>query len=126
MLDHIGIGVGAYDKSKAFYQAALAPLGYSLAMEYEGWAGFGRPGPLVEHDLCFWIHGSEPPVAPVHVAFRAADRATVAAFHAAALAAGARDNGGPGLRTHYHPAYFAAFVLDPDGHNLEAVCQAPA
>ena len=62
----------------------------------------------------------------MHVAFRAADRATVAAFHAAALAAGARDNGGPGLRTHYHPAYFAAFVLDPDGHNLEAVCHAPA
>jgi catechol 2,3-dioxygenase-like lactoylglutathione lyase family enzyme len=125
LLDHIGIGVGAYDKSKAFYQAALAPLGYSLQMEIEGWAGFGREGPLGAHDLAFWIHRGEVPVAPVHVAFRTADRATVAAFHAAALAAGGRDNGAPGLRTHYHPSYFGAFVLDPDGHNIEAVCHAP-
>ena len=123
MLDHIGIGVGAYEGSKAFYQAALAPLGYALEMEYEGWAGFGRLGPLGMHELSFWIHQSGPPVAPVHVAFRADDRATVAAFHAAALAAGGRDNGRPGLRTEYHPSYFAAFVLDPDGHN-EAVCHA--
>lgn len=126
MLDHIGIGVAAYDKSKAFYQAALAPLGYSLQTEDEGWAGFGQTGPLGVHDLAFWIHQGEALVAPVHVAFRAADRTTVAAFHAAALAAGGRDNGPPGLRTHYHLSYFGAFILDPDRHNIEAVCHAPA
>ncbi|MFO1154760.1 MAG: VOC family protein [Rhodospirillales bacterium] len=125
MLDHVGIGVSALDKSKAFYQAALAPLGYSLAMEFEGWSGFGRPGPLGAHELAFWIHASGAPIVPVHIAFRATDRATVAAFHAAALAAGGGDNGAPGLRPHYHPSYFGAFVLDPDGHNIEAVCHAP-
>ena len=124
MIDHIGIAVSNIQVSKQFYTRALAPIGYSLVMEvsaeqtgHSAAAGFGVP-PKPD----FWISGGAPNVPPVHVALRVPSRALVIAFHAAALAAGGRDNGGPGLRPHYHPNYFGAFVLDPDGHNIEAVC----
>lgn len=120
MLDHIGLGVSDYEKSKAFYAVALAPLGYALVMEGEGYAGFGAGG---RPD--FWIKGCETVAPPIHVAFAVADRAKVREFYAAARAAGGKDNGAPGVRTMYHPAYYGAFVLDPDGHNVEAVCHTP-
>jgi catechol 2,3-dioxygenase-like lactoylglutathione lyase family enzyme len=117
MIDHTGVSVADIARSKAFYEAALAPLGYSLLMEWEHFAGFGvAPKPD------FWIGHGTSNVPPVHVAFRAASRAEVDAFYRAAMAAGGRDNGPPGLRPHYHPSYYGAFVLDPDGHNIEAVC----
>jgi catechol 2,3-dioxygenase-like lactoylglutathione lyase family enzyme len=132
VLDHISLRVTDYDRSKRFYAAALAPLGYTLAMESASGAGF-RKGFIPD----FWIKQGEPmsigarvvPLEPagcggppVHVAFAGDDRATVDAFYRAALAAGARDNGAPGLRPNYHPNYYGAFVLDPDGYNIEAVC----
>jgi catechol 2,3-dioxygenase-like lactoylglutathione lyase family enzyme len=128
MIDHIGFAVSDYKKFKAFYTQALAPLGYELIMEVtaEGnpsgapAAGFGIGG---KPD--FWIGGEGGLEKPVHVAILAKDRASVDAFHKAALAAGGKDNGKPGLRPHYHPNYYGAFVLDPDGHNIEAVCHAP-
>lgn len=117
MLDHIGIRVSDYDRSKRFYLAALAPLGYKLLFEHPiSGAGFGRGG---KPD--FWIKQGTPSPG-LHVAFASDDRATVDAFHRAALAAKGRDNGPPGPRHEYHPAYYGAFVLDPDGHNIEAVC----
>jgi catechol 2,3-dioxygenase-like lactoylglutathione lyase family enzyme len=119
MIDHIGIGVSDFAKAKAFYQKALAPLGYTIVMEVEGAAGFGAEG---KPD--FWIGLGK--TAPLHVAFAAPDRATVDRFYAAAMAAGGCDNGPPGLRPHYHPNYYGAFVLDPDGMNVEAVCHRPA
>lgn len=120
MIDHTGVGVSDFARSKAFYSAALVPLGYELLMEFEHYAGFGvRPHPD------FWIGQGKVNDPPVHIAFTAANRATVDAFHAAALAAGGRDNGPPGLRPQYHATYYGAFVLDPDGHNIEAVCHAP-
>ena len=122
MLDHVGFGVSDYDRSKAFYAQALAPLGIRLVMEpAPGVGGFGDQRPF------FWIdtRGSAAHRA-VHVAFTAAERATVDAFHAAALAAGGTDNGAPGVRAIYHPHYYGAYVLDPDGNNIEACCHAPA
>ena len=117
MLDHVGIPVSDFERSKRFYEEALSPLGYELIMEPRpGAAGLGRSG---KPD--FWI-GQGEPGHPVHVAFAAADRASVKAFHEAAVAAGGRDNGRPGLRPEYHPSYYGAFVLDPDGNNIEAVC----
>jgi len=130
MLDHIGITVADFDRSLRFYTGVLAPLGYGLVMqvtpEMTGTdarhAGFGKDG---KPD--FWIGtGGQPTRNGLHLAFAAADRAAVDTFHAAALAAGARDNGAPGLRPHYHPNYYGAFVIDPDGHNIEAVCHRPA
>jgi catechol 2,3-dioxygenase-like lactoylglutathione lyase family enzyme len=123
MLDHIGLRTLEFAKAKRFYTAALKPLGYELVMEfgpddaidYQG-AGFGVGG---KPD--FWI-GVGPANGPVHVAFSAANRQAVDAFHAAAIAAGGKDNGLPGPRAHYHPNYYGAFVLDPDGNNVEAVC----
>ncbi len=115
MIDHIILQVSDLDRSGAFYRGALAPLGYEVATDYEGFLGFGRDN-LVD----FWL-AKGAATAPVHVAFRAESRSAVDAFHAAALAAGGRDHGAPGLRTHYHPDYYGAFVLDPDGHNIEAV-----
>ena len=121
MIDHVGLGVSDLEQSKAFYQQALSPLGYQLLMERDGSAGFGRNG---KPDL--WIHANRPLSGPTHVAITSSDRATVQAFHAAGLTAGGRDNGPPGLRPHYHPDYYGAFVLDPDGNNIEAVCHRPA
>jgi catechol 2,3-dioxygenase-like lactoylglutathione lyase family enzyme len=126
MIDHVGFPVSDYERSKAFYLQALAPLGYALVMEVDQTdihsraAGFGANG---KPD--FWIGGEGGLARALHVAIIAKDRATVDAFHRAALAAGAKDNGGPGLRPHYHPNYYGAFVRDPDGHNIEAVCHAP-
>ena len=127
MLDHVGFPVADYARSKAFYAKALAPLGFSLVMEVsaEGTgaachAGFGAAGKPQ-----FWIASGARVRGRVHVAFAAKNRAAVDAFHRAALAAGGRDNGPPGLRTHYHADYYGAFVLDPDGHNIEAVCHRP-
>ena len=120
MIDHTGVGVTDIAKSKAFYRAALAPLGYEVVMEWEQGAGFGVP-PKPD----FWIGEGTPNPPPIHVAFRAESRQQVDAFFAAALAAAGRDNGAPGLRPHYHAHYYGAFVLDPDGHNIEAVCHLP-
>ena len=130
MLDHLGITVTDYARSKAFYAAALEPLGYRLVMEpREGVVGFGFDSPYGAKPA-LWLYGAEqtrrPVSGPAHVALEARDRAAVDAFHAAALAAGATDNGAPGLREIYHPTYYAAFVLDFDGNNLEAVCHRPA
>jgi catechol 2,3-dioxygenase-like lactoylglutathione lyase family enzyme len=124
-LDHITLVVSDYARSKAFYDTALAPLGIAPIMEFEQSCGYGRDGMPQ-----FWMgtgpasfHGPEHLriITPVHVAFSARDRREVDAFHAAALQAGARDFGAPGLRTEYHPTYYGAFVLDPDGHDIEAV-----
>jgi len=123
MIDHIGLKTRDYEKAKAFYTQALAPLGYTLLREFgsgaEGVAGFGMEG---KPD--FWISAGEQG-SPVHLAIAAKDRAAVDAFHRAALAAGARDNGAPGPRPQYHRGYYGAFVIDPEGHNLEAVCHNP-
>ncbi len=119
MIDHINIGVADLAASRAFYERALAPLGYEVIMDRQYGVGFGKDG---KPD--FWI-SDRPTSAPLHVAFAAADRATVEAFHREGLEAGGRDNGPPGLRTHYHPSYFGAFVLDPEGNNVEAVTHRP-
>ena len=122
MLDHLGVSVSDLQRSKDFYEAALRPLGIGVMMEVgaeqtggDAHVGFGATRPQ------FWI-GTGRGAAAVHVAFAAENRAVVDAFHDAALAAGGRDNGGPGLRPHYHADYYGAFVLDPDGNNVEAVC----
>ena len=123
MIDHVGLEVGDYEASKAFYSKALAPLGSELVREVEEvgpFAGFGAGG---KPD--FWIATGKATAPPVHVACLAKNRATVRAFHEAALAAGGTDNGAPGPRPRYHPDYYGAFVLDPDGHNIEAVCHDP-
>jgi len=126
VIDHTGLNVSDFGKSKAFYRAALAPLGYQVIMELpadlapQGAIGMGVPP---KPDL--WIAGGSPNSPPLHIAFRAANRAEVDAFYRAAIAAGGRDNGAPGVREHYHPNYYGAFVLDPDGHNIEAVCHDP-
>lgn len=120
MLDHVGVPVSNRERSRRFYVEALSPLGYELIMEHDiSGVGFGQSG---KPD--FWIAQGEPGHA-VHVAFTADDRATVDAFHEAAIAADGRDNGRPGLRPEYHPSYYGAFVLDPDGNNIEAVCHRP-
>lgn len=127
MIDHIGIDVNDFERSKAFYTAALAPLGYALLMElpaavtgHTDVAGFGEaPKPD------FWISRGTTHRPTMHVAIRVASRKAVDAFYQAALAAGGKDNGAPGLRPHYHPNYYGAFVIDLDGHNIEAVCHTP-
>jgi catechol 2,3-dioxygenase-like lactoylglutathione lyase family enzyme len=122
MLDHVGFGVTDYERSKAFYVQALAPLGITLVLEpVAGVGGFG-----VERRPFFWIdtRGAAAQRA-IHVALAAQDCAAVDAFHAAALAAGGTDNGAPGVRAIYHPNYYGAYVLDPDGNNVEAVCHKP-
>ncbi len=127
MIDHTGYGVSDYARSKAFYAAALAPLSIGLVMEVtpEQTGSFSAAGFGANGKPFFWI-GEGAVAAPVHIAFTAQTRAEVDAFYEAALAAGANDNGAPGLRPHYHADYYGAFVLDPDGHNIEAVCHAPA
>ena len=125
MLDHVGFAVADAERSRAFYEAALAPLGISLIMtatpdqtEAGGTAyGFGSNGKPY-----FWIGDNERVGEGTHIAFATDTRAEVDAFYAAAMAAGGRDNGPPGLRPHYHPNYYGAFVRDPDGNNIEAVC----
>jgi catechol 2,3-dioxygenase-like lactoylglutathione lyase family enzyme len=129
MIDHIGFPVSDYAKSKTFYTQALAPLGYSLVMEVGAEVNESRAPAVgfgVDGKPDFWIGGEGGLEKPLHVAIQAKDRASVDAFHRAALAAGGKDKGAPGLRPHYHANYYAAFVFDPDGHNIEAVCHEPA
>ena len=128
MIDHTGVTVSDFVRSKAFYINALEPVGYRLLMELSAAvtggtdvAGFGEPP---KPDL--WIASGKPNDPPVHIAIRVPSRSAVDAFYKAAIAAGGRDNGPPGIRAHYHPGYYGAFVLDPDGHNIEAVCHEPA
>lgn len=118
MLDHIGFAVSDLAKSKAFYQAALAPLGYKIHMDFGEAIGLGKDRPD------FWIARGAA-AGKMHIAFTADNRAMVKAFYDAAIAAGGKDNGGPGLRPQYHPNYYGAFVLDADGNNIEAVCHQP-
>jgi len=124
MIDHIGIVVSDFERSKGFYSRALAAIGYQLLMEIprsvtgtSDVAGFGAP-PKPD----FWINEGQVQPSKTHIAFAVNSRALVDAFHRAALAAGGRDNGAPGLRPHYHADYYGAFILDPDGYNIEAVC----
>ena len=121
--DHLGYSVGDYDKSTAFYNAALGAVGLKRLAEFEAGgskvAGYGADRPI------FWVNSGKALRDHVHVAFTADTRAQVDAFYKGAMAAGGRDNGGPGIREIYHPNYYAAFVLDPDGHNIEVVCHAP-
>jgi catechol 2,3-dioxygenase-like lactoylglutathione lyase family enzyme len=124
MLDHIEIAVADIAKARAFYDQTLAAIGVDVVMSVGtgarialGYGSEGRP--------YFWVVQGPPLTGHLHVAFTAKDRSTVQAFHAAAIAAGGRDNGAPGLRPQYHPNYYGAFVFDPDGHNIEAVCHTP-
>ena len=124
MLDHVSIGVSDIARSARFYESALAPLGLSAQRDYGSAIAFGESGPI------FWIgaaaEGASVVAIGTHIAFTAPNRAAVDAFHAAALDAGGTDDGKPRLRTRYHPDYYAAFVIDPDGHRVEAVCHTPA
>lgn len=127
MIDHTGLNVSDYERSKGFYLEALAPLGYQLIKELpKSIAPAGAMGLGVPPKPDFWIAGGTANPPRIHIAFRAGSRADVDAFHRAAIAAGGHDNGAPGIRAHYHPHYYGAFVLDPDGHNIEAVCHEPA
>jgi len=128
MIDHIGMRVGDLARATAFYLKALAPLGIGIVMQVSAEqtgngaaVGFGA-----NQKPFFWFGEGTPLSGPLHVAFPAQSRADVDAFYQAALAAGGKDNGAPGLRPHYHANYYGAFVLDPDGNNIEAVCHAPA
>ena len=127
MFDHVELKVKDVPASVAFYKAALAPLGVEVLFAAADVAGFGT-GQVKGKDgkvrTEFLIEASGNPTAPIHLAFRAKDQAAIDAFHAAGLAAGGQDNGAPGLRADYHPGYYAAFLIDPDGHNVEAVCHA--
>jgi catechol 2,3-dioxygenase-like lactoylglutathione lyase family enzyme len=123
MIDHVGFAVSDYDRSKDFYTQALAPLGYLLVMEVPAdktESGFPSCGFGAGGKPDFWIGGEGGLDKPLHVAILAKDTAMIDAFYKAALAAGGKDNGAPGLRPHYHPGYYAAYVFDPDGHNIEA------
>ena len=120
IIDHIGLAVSDYEHSKRFFTQALAPLGIELVIEVEGWAGLGRAGKAE-----FWFGTHTQPQVPMHFAFVAQNREQVRAFYAAALAAGGKDNGAPGIREVYHPNYYGAFVIGPDGHNIEAVTHTP-
>jgi len=126
MIDHTGISVADFDKAKTFYDAAFAPLGAKLMMmvppEHTGGrkvGGYGRQKPD------FWLHENAETGPGRHYAFTANSRAEVDAFYKAAIKAGGKDNGAPGIRAHYHPDYYGAFVIDPDGNNVEAVCHRP-
>ena len=117
MFDHVGFGVTNLAQSKAFFLQALRPLGVALAMEGPYGVGIGQHG-----KPSLWLYETKETPAPLQVAFTAGSRAQVDAFYKAALAAGGKDNGAPGLRPHYHANYYGAFVIGPDGHNIEAVC----
>ncbi|MCW5721377.1 MAG: VOC family protein [Devosia sp.] len=126
MLDHVGILVADWSKAKAFYDASFAPLGISLLNQVpEQYTGGVKVGGYGKDKPDFWLTESADAGPGRHYAFSAASRAQVDAFYAAAIAAGGTDNGGPGLRPQYHPSYYAAFVIDPDGNNVEAVCHVP-
>ncbi|MEP7062950.1 MAG: VOC family protein [Betaproteobacteria bacterium] len=120
MFDHIGIGVSDLASSKSFFLEALAPLGIGLVMEFPGNVGIGPPG-----NPALWLAAGSPST-PMHIAFAAATRQQVDAFYQLAIGAGGKDNGPPGIRAQYHPDYYGAFVIGPDGHNIEAVCHLPA
>ena len=127
LIDHLGLTVSDFGRSKVFYDAALKPLGMSVVMQVSAeltggspYVGYGAERPV------FWVGANGPASGPMHLAFTAQTRAAVDAFYSAAMAAGGRDNGAPGVRAHYHSSYYGAFVLDPDGVNVEAVCHAPA
>jgi catechol 2,3-dioxygenase-like lactoylglutathione lyase family enzyme len=118
MFDHVGLKAKDIEASVRFYRAALSPLGYVLCSQDPSGAGFGPKG-----EPALWLYPARGAGGlGTHVAFRATDRAAVDRFHAAGLKAGGRDNGGPGLRADYGPSYYAAFLIDPDGNNVEAVC----
>jgi catechol 2,3-dioxygenase-like lactoylglutathione lyase family enzyme len=117
ILDHIGLNVSNLEESKSFLVQALAPLGIGITAQGEGWAMIGRDGKGQ-----FWFGSFGSPPGPIHIAFAAENRSQVESFHAAALAAGGKDNGPPGIRAQYHPNYYGAFIIGPDGHNYEAVC----
>jgi catechol 2,3-dioxygenase-like lactoylglutathione lyase family enzyme len=117
IIDHIGIGISDYDRSKQFYSTVLSPLNIALVVEVDGWAGFGGNGKAE-----FWFGPDDKIQSPMHIAFLADSTEEVAKFYEAAIAAGAKDNGRPGIREEYHANYYGAFVIDPDGHNIEAVC----
>lgn len=128
MIDHIGVPVSNLAEATTFYLKALAPLGIGIELEISaeqtgkgGAVGFGAQGKPF-----FWIHEGRAPGDPIHIAFTATSQADIDAFYEAAIAAGAKDNGAPGLRPIYHADYYGAFVLDLDGNNVEAVCHAPA
>ena len=121
MIDHVTLNVRDFETSRRFYAEALRPLGYSVQLESGGLAGLGTGEGVPD----VWIAQRGEPSAPVHVALQSPDRATVDAFYEAAVRAGGRDNGPPGIRAHYHENYYGAFVHDPDGNNIEAVCHAP-
>jgi catechol 2,3-dioxygenase-like lactoylglutathione lyase family enzyme len=119
MIDHFTLTVPDLKKAKAFYTAALKPLGYKPVRDYGKFLGFGDRRPY------FWLKEGSPATQPMHIAFVALDRSAVDAFHEAAIAAGAKDDGKPGVRQMYHPHYYGAFVIDPFGHPIEAVCHSP-
>ncbi len=119
IIDHIGLTVSDYEKSKQFFSKVLAPLGIEVVIEVQGWAGLGKSGKPE-----FWFGKQSSTQTPMHIAFTAESRAQVRAFYETALQAGAKDNGAPGIREIYHPNYYGAFVIGPDGHNIEAVCHA--
>jgi catechol 2,3-dioxygenase-like lactoylglutathione lyase family enzyme len=121
VIDHTTVNVSDLETSRRFYAAALRPLGYAPIMEFDGLVAFGTGEGAGNH----WIARRGEPTRTAHIAFRAPERAAVDAFHAAGVAAGGRDNGAPGLRPQYHETYYGAFVLDPDGNNVEAVCHEP-
>jgi catechol 2,3-dioxygenase-like lactoylglutathione lyase family enzyme len=122
MLDHVTLGVTDLERARAFYDRVLKPLGIDrLYADGESFCGYGA-----DRKAFFWIGARDVVASGAHVAFLAPNRATVDAFHAAALPAGGRDNGRPGLRPHYHRHYYGAFILDADGHNIEAVCRTPS
>lgn len=120
MIDHLGLHVADIDASKSFYTQALAPLGYGVLRDFGAVVGLGA-----DQKPDFWLTQGAATTPGLHLAFAAKDRATVDAFYAAALAAGASDNGAPGPRPQYHPGYYGAFVIDLNGHNLEVVCHRP-
>jgi catechol 2,3-dioxygenase-like lactoylglutathione lyase family enzyme len=119
MIDHVSVRVQDFSKLLTFYREALAPIGYEVIMEYPGAVGLGANG---KPDL--WLMRSDKAINPTHVAL-ASTRDRIDAFHEAALAAGGTDNGAPGVRADYHPSYYAAFILDPEGNNIEVVCHTP-
>jgi catechol 2,3-dioxygenase-like lactoylglutathione lyase family enzyme len=123
-LDHLGISTKDYDVSRAFYEKSLAPLGITPMMVFDNEGG--RTTGFGDTNAFLWIGDGGIVTGRLHIALSAKTRTEVDAFYAAAIAAGGRDNGQPGLRPHYHPTYYAAYVFDPDGHNIEAVCHAPA